>query len=288
MKKKLLNFLTLCLCLFIFIFGIRNVFADSGWDSSYDSGSSWSSSDSWSSSSSWDSDYSYGSSSSSSGGDLSAGEAFIIAIFLIGGMVVFAILILKNTDSSTTNDAYSYYKDISLENLQKVLPNETLEDLKLKLYQKFKDIQDAWENFNYDALREMCTDELAESYISQLDTLKLKNGKNVMSDFNPIDIKITSAKLDNDLISVVVYANITFYDYVINEKTGEVIRGNKSRKVNNHYLMTFVVANESITKCPGCGAELKMNTSGVCEYCRMKIVKNASDFVLSKKTNINR
>ncbi len=287
MKKKLLNFLTLCLCLFIFIFGIRNVFADSGWDSSYDSGSSWSSSDSWSSSSSWDSDYSYGS-SSSSGGDLSAGEAFIIAIFLIGGMVVFAILILKNTDSSTTNDAYSYYKDISLENLQKVLPNETLEDLKLKLYQKFKDIQDAWENFNYDALREMCTDELAESYISQLDTLKLKNGKNVMSDFNPIDIKITSAKLDNDLISVVVYANITFYDYVINEKTGEVIRGNKSRKVNNHYLMTFVVANESITKCPGCGAELKMNTSGVCEYCRMKIVKNASDFVLSKKTNINR
>ena len=287
MKKKLLNFLTLCLCLFIFIFGIRNVFADSGWDSSYDSGSSWSSSDSWSSSSSWDSDYSYGS-SSSSGGDLSAGEAFIIAIFLIGGMVVFAILILKNTDSSTTNDAYSYYKDISLEDLQKVLPNETLEDLKLKLYQKFKDIQDAWENFNYDTLREMCTDELAESYISQLDTLKLKNGKNVMSDFNPIDIKITSAKLDNDLISVVVYANITFYDYVINDKTGEVIRGNKSRKVNNHYLMTFVVANESITKCPGCGAELKMNTSGVCEYCRMKIVKNASDFVLSKKTNINR
>ena len=287
MKKKLLNFLTLCLCLFVFIFGIRNVFADSGWDSSYDSGSSWSSSDSWSSSSSWDSDYSYGS-SSSSGGDLSAGETFIIAIFLIGGMVVFAILILKNTDSSTTNDAYSYYKDISLEDLQKVLPNETLEELKLKLYQKFKDIQDAWENFNYDALREMCTDELAESYISQLDTLKLKNGKNIMSDFNPIDIKITSAKLENDLISVVVYANITFYDYVINEKTGEVIRGNKSRKVNNHYLMTFVVANESITKCPGCGAELKMNTSGVCEYCRMKIVKNASDFVLSKKTNINR
>lgn len=300
MKKKLLNFLTLCLCLFIFIFGIRNVFADSGWDSSYDSGSSWSgsssSSSSWgsssSSSSSWDSDYSYGSSSSNSGGDLSAGETFIIAIFLIGGMVVFVIVFSKpsytfsNNISSSNN--YSYYKDISLEDLQKVLPNETLEDLKLKLYQRFKDIQDAWENFNYDALREMCTDELAESYISQLDTLKLKNGKNIMSDFNPIDIKITSAKLDNDLISVVVYANITFYDYVINEKTGEVIRGNKSRKVNNHYIMTFVVANESITKCPGCGAELKMNTSGVCEYCRMKIVKNASDFVLSKKTNINR
>ena len=291
MKKKLLNFLTLCLCLFIFIFGIRNVFADSGWDSSYDSGSSWSSSDSWSSSSSWDSDYSYGS-SSSRGGDLSAGETFIIAIFLIGGMVVFVIVMSKSSPTPGNNisssNNYSYYKDISLEDLQKVLPNETLEDLKLKLYQKFKDIQDAWENFNYDALREMCTDELAESYISQLDTLKLKNGKNIMSDFNPIDIKITSAKLDNDLISVVVYANITFYDYVINEKTGEVIRGNKSRKVNNHYLMTFVVANESITKCPGCGAELKMNTSGVCEYCRMKIVKNASDFVLSKKTNINR
>lgn len=295
MKKKLLNFLTLGLCLFVFIFGIRNVFADSGWDSSYDSGSSWSGS-SWSgsssSSSSWDSDYSYGSSSSSRGGDLSTGETFIIAIFLIGGMVVFVIVMSKTSSTQGNNisssNNYDFYKDISLEDLQKVLPNENLEGLKLKLYQKFKDIQDAWENFNYDVLREMCTDELAESYISQLDTLKLKNGKNVMSDFNPIDIKITSAKLDNDLISVVVYANITFYDYVINEKTGEVIRGNKSRKVNNHYLMTFVVANESITKCPGCGAELKMNTSGVCEYCRMKIVKNASDFVLSKKSNINR
>ena len=73
MKNKLLNFLTLCMCLIVFIFGVRNVFADSGWDSSYDSGSSWSgsssSSSSWgsssSSSSSWDSDYSYGSSGSS-------------------------------------------------------------------------------------------------------------------------------------------------------------------------------------------------------------------------------
>ena len=41
-------------------------------------------------------------------------------------------------------------------------------------------------------------------------------------------------------------------------------------------------------KCPHCGAPVEFVTSGKCEYCNSTIVKKASKFVLSKKTNVNR
>ncbi len=278
-----------------FGFNFNNLRADSGWDSSYDSGggssswdsggSSWSSGDSWSSSDSW----------SSGGGSYSGSAGSAIATLVFWVIIIIIIIAISNSKSKSTNSNntknLNMYADIDEERIKELLPDETLGSLKHMAFEKFVDIQNAWMNFDYDKLRELCTDELYNSYISQLDTLKLKNGKNIMTAFDNEEIRIINIKKEAKLITVEVYLRVTFYDYVINNKTKEVIRGNKDHTLTNNYQMQFVRKQNDLKekqKCPNCGAEIKTVTSTKCEYCGSTIVVDANDFVLSKKTNINK
>ena len=282
MKKLLQKLLVLLLVITPFAL-VLNVKADSGWDSDYDSGGSsdWcSSSSDWSSSSSdWD--------SSSDDGSISFSLTTIIFVVIV--IVAICMELSKKKEEASTD--LQLYQDVSEDKLKEILPNLTLSYLKNMAFDKFVEIQNAWMEFDYDKLRELCTDELYNSYTSQLDVLKIKNGKNIMSDFKALETKIIDIVEQNGNVSVKVYMRVSFYDYVIDTTNNAVTRGNKNSKIVNNYVMTFVRSKEGINKdisCPNCGAPIKANTSGECEYCGSTIVKDASDFVLSKKTNINK
>ncbi len=292
MKKDKFRNIFILFFMLLSLFVLRNVYADSGWDSSYDSGGSSSSSSSWDSSSyDWD----YGSSShddESSSSDSPKGSVLegviCFTIFIVVNIVIFKGLVVSNKNLNNKSNS-SIYHDISLETLNEILPDETIENLKKIVYHKFIEIQEAWMNFDYDKLRELCTDELYNSYVSQLEVLKLKNGQNIMKYFTLENIKILDVRVDNEVIIVNVYMRIKFYDYVIDKKTNRAIRGSKNKRICNNYEMEFVrKQNIENMRCPNCGAPITHNTSGECEYCGSTIVKSADDFVLSKKTNVNK
>ena len=280
--------------------------ADSGWDSDYDSGGSWDSGSDWVSGSDWDyddwdSDDDWSSSSSGSyNSSYSSGDAswLVTGLFLVIITIAIAYSLsgkrFKGNVKTTydNNDVYylneNDYNDVREDMVKNFLPDETLGSLKHMAYEKFVAIQNAWSEFDYDKLRELCTDELYNSYITQLDTLKLKNGKNVMNDFENLMIKVTSVKEEAGNIAVTIYLKARFYDYVINSTSGEVTRGTNERKLTNNYIMTFIKSKDAVeSKCPNCGAPNKGNTSSTCEYCDSTIVTDAKDFVMSKKTNVN-
>lgn len=302
--KRFLKVFLVLVILFVPFFVSPVVRADSGWDSDYDSGGSWDSGSDWDSGSYWDSgsswdndydyDYDYGSSSYS--GDVDFVVVFGIIFFMI---VIISVCARSGKGSTTSRTVYyrsSYigdsYSDITQEHLTMVMPGNTLSSLKTMAYDNFLKVQKAWMNFEYDKLRELCTDELYNSYVSQLETLKLKNGQNIMSDFDRNSVKIIDIDDVNGDIILTVFLSVSFYDYVINVSTNKVTRGNKSVKLTNNYVLTYVVKsdydNDEETKCPHCGAPINHVTSGKCEYCNSTIVKKASKFVLSKKTNVNK
>ena len=308
--KRWFKWLLVLICVMIPFMLMSPVRADSGWDSDYDSGwdsgSSWDSGSDWDSSSSWDDDYDYDYDSdwgsSGSGGSYSSGSGSLFgSMFTIVMFITIVIIIVAasrskkpnygNTRYDNSNVMYlntQQYADIDESKVTALLPNESLGSLKNMAYKKFIAVQNAWSEFDYDKIRELCTDELYNSYISQLDTLKLKKGKNVMSDFQQNSIKITNVKEEAGNIVVTVYLNVSFYDYVINTVSGDVTRGTNQRKLTNNYILTFVKSKDAVAdKCPNCGAPIKGNTSSKCEYCGSTIVTDAKDYVLSKKTNVN-
>lgn len=299
MKKISKRIISFILIVSLSLMTITAVRADSGWDSNYDAGG-WSSSDSgWSSSdsgwSSSDNDWSSSSTYHSSSGSYSGSGGFFLLVVIFVTVFVIIICSKKSIKRSSTVTRRQMglktdqFKDVSEELIKSLLPGYTLDKLKKELFNKFVDIQLAWMEFDYDKLRTLCTDELYNSYIAQLEVLKAKFGKNIMEYFDNMGIKVYDIKKENNVITIEVFMAVSFYDYVINTMTNKITRGTKTTKIVNNYKMTFVVSSkeQNIDKCPSCGAPIKDGSSTVCEYCNSTIVKPSNEFVLSKKTNIN-
>jgi len=261
-----------------------NLRTDSGFDTDYSGGGDYGGSSSWSSS---DYDYSpsYSHSSSSNGtGEVDLEGFFSIMIFIIFMYIIF----IGYPSSAKRENLYTgIYEDISEEELQKLLPEYTLEQLKQELYNRFVEIQNAWMNFDYNCIEEDCTNELYNSYKQQLKVLKIKKQQNVMQDFHRIEMYITKVYERDNTIAVETFLKVSFLDYIVNTNNQRVEQGKSYRPITNHYEMTFVRSKISNSKipCPHCGSELDITVTQECPYCNSIVVVTPNKLVLSKKTN---
>ena len=307
MKKQNIIYILLFLIVSLFAINVLLVKADSGWDTSYDSWDSGSSWDSWDSGSSWDSwdswdsgsSWSYSSGSHRNYGSQSPGMVlftFLIFFVVIGIIAHFLQTYNKNYLSSPKHyniDDYettNHYLDKHLVALSKIkeerpyFDEDAFNDL---VFDMFVKIQNAWSDFDYEELKKHLTDELYNTYNSQLKILKAKNEKNVMSDFTKELVQIIDFKVEGGLYNAQVLFNSKFYDYIINNHD-VVLRGKNNIKVDMTYILTFVKTPKAATNnCPNCGAKLGRKAINNCPYCKSKIISHSYDWILSKKEAIN-
>ena len=153
-----------------------------------------------------------------------------------------------------------------------------------KCYKIFVDVQEAWMNFDYDKLREVTTDELYNMYYNQLQTLKLKEQKNVMHDFELINYELYGIDINNGLVTVRIRLEVEFYDYII-DKNEKVISGYKNKKIHMIYDLTYVYNDSLKEECPNCSAILSPEDIE-CKYCKSKITGVRSKMKLSTKKRV--
>lgn len=255
--------------------------ADSGFDSSYDSGgSSWGgSSDSWDSSSSWDS------SDSSSG----SGEPASLTSLMIVVVLFIVVFVIENEISKRKTEKKQIIKskDMDLDLISKIDPNLNLYEFKNEAFNIYKDVQEAWMNLDDGKIRTLTTDELYNMYSMQLDTLRVKNEKNIMKEINLVTASLTNLKIENNIETATVIMTVNCYDYIVDSQN-KVVRGNDKNKIEITYELTYIKSvGEKVNKCPNCGAEINDDNSTTCEYCRAIITRNTSKWVLSKKQSLN-
>ena len=260
---------------------LRTLTADSGWDSDYGGGGS-----DWGGSSSWDSGGSdWGSSSSGSGGSSLSSPIEVLASFFIMFIIIVIIIAvgLSSSNKTSTRQVPTFENKDYL--IPRFFPEYKTDEFIDKVYNIFVNVQVAWMIFDYDKLSKLCTDELYNSYKTDLEVLKLKNGKNIMNDFEKKQCFVTDIKEENNNYIVQVFLQVSFHDYVIDTTNNKVIRGNKNYLMHNSYLLEYVVSknNKKITKCPNCGAIIKGRD---CEFCNSHIDTENYDIVLSKKNRV--
>ena len=281
MKIKVL----IILCTICYIFTVASiVIADSGFDFSYDSGSS-----SWdSSSSSWDYDnYSSGTSSYSSSSWIET-----ILYFLIFGLgLTPAFLILHLYDKHSHKKTYDVnYKASKDKKITKLIPNFNKQDFLDNAYNIYVDLQKAWMNFKLDDVRNFLTNELYNMYKTQLETLKQKNQKNIMKDFNLININIIKFRKINKDFEIKVKLIVKQKDYIIDINTKKEVRGGSLLDYLVVYELDFIKKdiNTKIELCPSCGAKIDLNTSTKCDNCGNILVSDDNiSWVLSNKKIIS-
>ncbi|MEG2004366.1 MAG: hypothetical protein RR057_07175, partial [Clostridia bacterium] len=92
----------------------------------------------------------------------------------------------------------------------------------------------------------------------------------------------------NDMIYARLNTRVT--DYVVDDKTGDIIRGSDKAEKFMEYEWTLVrtkgkqTSTEEQTEsihCPSCGAPLNINKTAKCEYCGAVVSTNDYDWVIS-------
>ena len=262
---------------------------DSDWGSSDWDSSDWDSSD-WSSSS--DDYYSYGATSSSD----SNGAGVFIAFIII--MVIY-ILTKKGkvtVPNAPTTASHGYIRDEarSKEVGEKIRETDKFfNDEKFLSWAKtsFIKLQTAWTERDWEAIRPIESESLFEQHSKQLKGYIDRKQINKMDRISVNYAELVSYNTDNEKDTLVVALNSSMNDYIIDEVTGKVVKGDKDRRLTNTYKLTFirkkgVLTSEgtdkvNTTNCPNCGAPTTITSSGKCEYCGAVITTGDHDWVLN-------
>lgn len=300
MKRFFWYLLVVCVIMtFISSFSIADVgdfeSYDSGWDSSDWGSSSWDSSDDWDSSS-------YGGTYSGSGDS--------DGISVIGAIVIMAIIFfiaykkgnvtnVSTADNRTTTQngyTHGYVRDSARsaqvaetirENDKFFNEDKFITDVK----NKFIKLQNAWSERDWEIIRPIESESLFEQHSKQLKGYIDRGQINKMERISVNWAELVSYGSDNEKETVVVALNSSMNDYIIDEKTGNLLKGDRERRLTNTYKLSFIrkkgvktaegTDEVKTTNCPNCGAPTKITSSGKCEYCGSVITIGEHDWVLN-------
>lgn len=175
-------------------------------------------------------------------------------------------------------------------------PNFSASDLITFTKQVYIDIENAWCKRDMTPVRPVMHENLYNTTCKQVQA-KIEQG--VIYHYESIAIDtayLTSYERDSQFEYVTAYLTSRMIDYQVDEKTGKIIRGDKTTRWVQKYKMKFVRSLGVETKtetgkmtghnCPNCGAPLEISSSGVCEYCGSVVTTGQYSWVLTDFSGI--
>ena len=295
MKKNYLKKLII-LIFIIFLIGLNCstiVFADVGDFESYGSRGSGSGS-SWSGSSSSDSDS--GLVYFLLGLAVRSPLGFVIALIIIG----IIIYIKKKGIDGTFIDKFSSLdsNERSVEaSIKEIDPLFNREEFVATARTVFIKLQNAWANRKWEEVRPFETNELFEQHREQLKGFIDRKQINKIERVAVLSCKLDRFGIPGDYEQLTVILKSRMNDYIIDETTGNVIKGKKDLDIYSTYRLTFIrksgiktkegTSSITTTNCPNCGAPTKITMAGSCEYCSSVITTGEYDWVLSNLERIS-
>lgn len=152
----------------------------------------------------------------------------------------------------------------------------------------FDELQTAWSTLDWERARPHETDNLFQMHQYWIDAYKRQHLHNRLDNATVTAMQPVKIQEDQFYFSITLRIGATGYDYTVDEH-GKVVSGSKDRLREWTEYWTFVrsrnakpmPANANLN-CPNCGAPLKVNSAGICEFCGGKITSGEFDWVLSK------
>ena len=282
--------------------------ADVGNHSSYggNSGSSGSSGNSGSSGRSRSGSNSYYSSSSESS---DAGST--VMLLLVIGFVIFVVFISYKTEKpkETITSIETHSIKSKLENS---IPDNTDEiNAALKQFDQnfdsqsfiswskelFVKMQLAWSERDWEKIRPFESDKLFSQHEMQLKEYINNETINIMKDINVNEAYLYKYNREKEYEYLTVFMAVSMLDYIIDEYTGKVLKGNPNKDCYMSYLLTFMRKSGAVTdtyqitnstiSCPKCGAPVQLDKQEKCEHCNFIVKASEIVWLLTDLESIN-
>ena len=239
------------------------------------------------------------SSSSSGSSEIDQKTAIILVIaFLVIFVSVFGLIIwcVKQPDkkSKKYNNIPPMFPYNATEQITEFIKqnDENFDTEQFLLWAKniFITIQTAWAQRDWEKIRTIEKEELFEQHNTQLQEYIRLGRINIMENINVIDAYLHKLVIDENFENLTVSLRATMNDYIINEKNGKVLMGNKNEVFDTIYQMTFtrrkgiktnLINGLIVNVCPHCGATVESASAGVCQYCGSVVHSGEFNWVLS-------
>jgi Tim44-like domain len=152
----------------------------------------------------------------------------------------------------------------------------------------FDELQAAWSTLNWERARPHETDNLFQMHQYWIDAYRRQHLRNVLD--QPRITAMQPVKLLEDAFyhAITLRIGAQGYDYTVTD-SGKVVSGSKTSLRTWSEYWTFVRSRQAKPgparadlNCPNCGAPLKINSAGICEFCGGKITSGEFDWVLSR------
>jgi len=151
----------------------------------------------------------------------------------------------------------------------------------------FMELQQAWTTLQWERARPYQSDQLFQSHYFWIREYQRQKLRNVLEDIGLERMQPVKVNSDAfyDAITVRIWASMK--DYTVNAE-GDVVCGSQRRARPFTEYWTFIrrrgvkESQKQDSACPNCGAALKVNMAGICEYCESKVTSGEFDWVLSR------
>lgn len=140
---------------------------------------------------------------------------------------------------------------------------------------------------NLDRVKHKISNNLFNEYSLFLNELKKNNEIQIYDELNVKSSEIIDICENNNKYIIRVRLIARYMKYKIDSNTRKYKSGNNTSRVEEKYILVMTksknAADDDIIKiCPGCGASIDANNSGICSYCGGIYNTKDYDWILEK------
>ena len=169
-------------------------------------------------------------------------------------------------------------------------PNFDESAIKTMMSNLYVQMQDAWHAKNINSLRPYMTDEFFSQMDRQLNAFRLSNKTDYTENIAVLGVNLKGWRQFNGMDYIIVGLTSRIVSYVLDDRTGNLLSGDKNREKFMEYEIELSRKSGVITqarkdethseRCPHCGAPLKLNASAQCEYCGSVVTRVNTDWAI--------
>lgn len=152
----------------------------------------------------------------------------------------------------------------------------------------FDELQAAWSSLNWERARPHETDNIFQMHQYWIEAYRRQGLRNIVENCTITGMQAVKIQEDAFYQAITMRIWAQGNDYTV-DNNGNVVSGSRNRTRQWSEYWTFVRSREAKSShartdlsCPNCGSALKVNASGICEFCGGKITSGEFDWVLSK------
>jgi hypothetical protein len=152
----------------------------------------------------------------------------------------------------------------------------------------FDELQAAWANLDWERARPHETDNIFQMHRYWIEAYRQQGLRNLLDQCRITAMQPVKIMEDAFYNAITLRIWAEGYDYTVDGQ-GRVVAGSKKDLRRWSEYWTFIRNRNAKAQhartdlsCPNCGAQLKVNATGICQFCSGKITSGEFDWVLSK------